>query len=133
MKRESLDTNILLRLMLADVSAQYDAAKKLVQRKGKRYFVSDAAIVEFIFVLERHYGFSRQQGAEMTRGLLSIKKLDCNRELILEALGYYAKYKSLSFEDCYLTASAKTMNASPLWTFDKDLVKMVPDAVLLSS
>jgi len=133
MKRESLDTNVLLRLMLADVPAQSEVARKLVESRAVRYFVSDVAIAEFAHVLVRHYKFSRTQVTEVIKGLLSLDAIDCNRELILETLQHFAKYRALSFEDCYLAASAEYMNTPPLWTFDKDLAAKVPSAKLLNT
>ena|GEM_PF-5901255 len=44
------------------------------------------------------------------------------------ALSYYVAHRSLSYADCYLAASAKFMNASPLWTFDEELAKRVPES-----
>ena len=132
MRRESLDTNILLRLMLVDIPSQSEAARKLVETGAVRYFVSDTAINEFVYVLGRHYKFSRDQIAEMVKGLLSIGTIDCNSELALETLQHFVKHRTLSYEDCYFAASAEYMNASPLWTFDKDLAAKVSSAKLLT-
>ncbi|MCL2679885.1 MAG: TipAS antibiotic-recognition domain-containing protein [Coriobacteriia bacterium] len=132
MKRESLDTNVLLRLMCKDVPAQYELAKRLVTSERTRFFVSDTAVTEFVFALERHYKFSRSQIQQAVQDLLSITTIDCNRELISVALELYCTHKSLSYEDCYFAASAETMNAAPLWTFDKDLASKLSSAKLLT-
>jgi predicted nucleic-acid-binding protein len=132
MKRESLDTNILLRLLLRDIPEQYELALKLVESRKVRYFVSDTAINELVFVLERFYQFSRKQIGQVVEGLLSISTVDCNYELVLSALELYLTNRALSFGDCYLAASAKTMNAAPLWTFDKALASKAESAKLLS-
>ena len=131
MKHESLDTNVLLRLMLDDVPAQTNRADKLLSTSFVRFFISDLALFEFVYVLDHHYKLSRQTISEMVQGLLSIKKLDCNRELITSALVSFNKHFALSFADCYLAASATFMNATPLWTFDKALAKQIPDVQLL--
>jgi len=130
-KRESLDSNVILRLMLKDVPEQYERALALLESSSSRFFVSDTAIGEFIFVLERFYNLSRDQVNEMAHGLLSIKSIDCNRELALAALDHYCNHKQLSYADCYMAASAGFMNATPLWTFDKDLAAKAKQARLL--
>ena len=131
MKRESLDTNILLRLLLRDNPKQYELALRLLESKKVRYFVSDTAINELVFVLEGYYQFTRVQVGEIVNGLLEIGSIDCNRELALHALNLYRTHNSLSFGDCYLAASAKNMNAAPLWTFDKALAAKAESAQLL--
>ncbi|MCL2492091.1 MAG: PIN domain-containing protein [Coriobacteriia bacterium] len=132
MRRESLDTNVILRLMLRDIPDQFEAAKKLVHSPGKRFFVSDAALIELVYVLDRHYEFSRSQIVELLSGFMMLKEIDCNREVMQVTLRYFSAHKSLSFTDCYLVAIAKTMNAPPLWTFDKELSKKLPEAKLLT-
>lgn len=131
MRRESLDTNALLRLLLNDIPEQTKSARKLIRAAPRRFYVSDVAIAEFAFVLMRHYKLSRGQIAEMIEGLLSIRELDCNRELAARTIELFREHRSLSFEDCYFAASADYMNAAPLWTFDKDLAKKSPLAKLL--
>jgi len=131
MKRESLDTNVLLRLMLDDIPAQTVAAEELLNTSFVRFFVSDIALFEFVYVLDHHYKLSRLTICEMVKGLVSIKKLDCNRELILNTLIRYNNHSSLSYADCYLAAAASYMNAPPLWTFDKTLAKQIDEVHLL--
>ena len=128
MKTESLDTNVLLRLTLKDIPSQFEQAKALIMRDGYRYLVADTAIIEYVFVLERHYRLTRPQIAEMVFGLMTIDKLILNRPLIETALIGYQKYTALSFEDCYLAAVAQSQAALPLWTFDKALAKKHPAA-----
>ena len=132
MKRESLDTNILLRLLLRDNPRQYELALNLLNTDKVRYFVSDTAVNELVFVLESYYQFNRAQVGDIVDGLLAIGTIDCNRELALCALDLYRSHKSLSFGDCYLAASAKSMNAAPLWTFDKALAAKAESAQLLA-
>jgi len=132
MKRESLDTNVILRLTLRDIPSQFETAKKLVTSKRVRFFVSDITLFEYVYILEGHYEFSRKQIAEMVEKLLAQKNIDCNRELAVAALAHFVAHHSLSYADCYLAASARYMNAAPLWTFDKSLAKKLPDVKSLN-
>ncbi|MDR1412760.1 MAG: PIN domain-containing protein [Actinomycetes bacterium] len=119
----SLDTNVLLRLTLKDIPGQFERAKRLVAAPGARFLVSDTAIIEYVFALERHYALSRAQIEEMLTGLMTIPALECNDTLLLEAAALYIGHPKLSFEDCYLATSAQAFDATPLWSFDKKLVK----------
>ena len=121
MEKASLDTNVLLRLLLNDIPEQHEQVKRLVQEPGVSFFVSDTAIIELVFVLERHYGFSRAQVAEAIGALATIANISFNAGLMNKALASFIEHPKLSFEDCYLTQTAADQNATPLWTFDKKL------------
>jgi len=133
MIRESLDTNILLRLLMREeLQHQHEAARKLVETDKVRFFVSDTAINEIAHALIVHYKFSREKARYAIEALSRIHSIDLNHDLILAALDLYCSHNSLSFADCYMAASARFMNASPLWTLDKDLAKKAPPAKLLA-
>ena len=132
MRRESLDTNTLLRLVLQDVPEQSKLVQELLKSSRVRFFVSDVALTEFVYVLGSHYGFNRSQIKMTAESLLSLKAIDCNRELTYTALNLFVTHKSLSYEDCYLASSAKSMNAAPLWTFDRALAAKAESAQLLA-
>ena len=131
MKRKSLDTNAVARLMCRNVPQQYDLIKKMVISGKVRYFVSDITLFELAHVLSIHYEFSREQVRRTIEDLMSINTIDCNRELTMNTLRLYSEHDKLSYADCYLAASAEFMNAPPLWTFDKDLAKRTSLAKLI--
>lgn len=128
----SLDTNILLRLLLNDIPEQHAAAKELMHRASGQFAIADTAVIELAFVLERHYGFSRLQIAEALDGLMRLKEINCNRVLFENALPVFTKHSGLSFEDCCLSSYAKLNKAEPLWTFDKKLANQASNAMLVS-
>ncbi|MDR1033081.1 MAG: PIN domain-containing protein [Candidatus Nomurabacteria bacterium] len=123
MRRESIDTNVLLRLVLNDVPEQHALAKKLITIPNTRFDVADLAMVEFIFALDRHYQMTRMQIFEVVRGAMAISNINCNRPLFESALGLYVRCPALSIEDCCLSAYAGLNEAVPLWTFDKKLAR----------
>lgn len=129
----SLDANVLLRLLLNDVPKQHAAAIKLMEISTDQFAVADTAIIEVVFVLERHYQFSRPQIKEAIDGLASLPSLNCNRELLSGALPLYARHQKLSFEDCCLAVYAELNNALPLWTFDIKLAHQARGAKLVGS
>lgn len=127
----SLDTNILLRLLLNDVPKQHNAALELYNSCEGQFTVADTVIIEVVFVLCRAYDFTRQQGADAVNGLINLPKLNINTDLSEQSLTLFIKHPALSFEDCYLATYAKLNNAEPLWTFDKKLSKQVANTKLV--
>lgn len=128
----SLDANVLLRLLLNDIPAQNKAVIKLVENSKRQFAISDIAIIEVAFVLDRYYKFTRQQIAEALDGLTSLPIINCNRQLLKEALPLFTKHPRLSFEDCCLATYAKLDQAQPLYTFDKKLANQIKHCKLLS-
>jgi predicted nucleic-acid-binding protein len=128
----SLDANVLLRLLLNDISDQHQAVLRLLGTARGQFAVADIAVVEVAFVLERYYEFSRVAIAEAIDGIMSLAEINCNRTLFKKALPLFAKHPGLSFEDCCLAIYAELNDAKPLWTFDRKLanqaanVKIVP-------
>ena len=119
----SVDTNILLRLVVGDVSSQFTTAKKLIE--NGTYHVADIAIIEVIFALDRYYNVPRQQIAEVVFALAARPNLVLNRALFMAAIPNYIKHPRLSIEDCCLAEYARLNSALPLWTFDKKLAGQV--------
>jgi len=127
----SLDTNALLRLLLNDIVEQHNAIKKLLHEANGQLAVADIAVAELVFVLERHYDFSRKQVAEAITGLMLLREINCNRALFEKVLPLYVNHPALSFEDCCLSAYAVLGHAEPLWTFDKKLATQADSARLI--
>ena len=127
----SFDTNVLLRLLLNDITEQHAAVKKLLNQTANRFAVADTAIIELVFVLDRYYGFSRLQTSEAIEGLINLKEITSNRALFEKALPLYIEHNGLSFEDCCLSVYAQLNNAEPLWTFDKKLANQAPNSKLV--
>lgn len=129
----SLDTNALLRLLLNDIPPQHEAVKALLIKAPGQLAVADIAIIELVFVLERHYGLSRQQAQEAVAGLMQLQEITCNRSLFERALPLYLNHSALSFEDCCLSSYAALNEAEPLWTFDKKLASQAAAAKLIAA
>lgn len=127
----SLDTNVLLRLLLKDVPEQHEAVEALFKQANGAFEVADAALIEIVFVLERHYRFTRAAILDDVSDLVSLPQLRCNQVLIKRALQLFVAHPALSFEDCCLSVYAELQDATPLWTFDKKLASQAPDARLV--
>lgn len=129
---QSIDTNVLLRLTLGDVPAQRKRAVDLLL-DGHLYYVSDLAITEAIFTMERgFYKIPRDKAADDLLSVLSNSCIIYNNELFDEVFPYYLRHPKLSFNDCVLSFEAARAEREPLWTFDQDLAKQSPVAKLVS-
>ena len=128
----SLDANVLLRLLLNDITAQHQAVVKLLNDHQNQFGIADTAIIEVVFVLSRYYSFPRSAVAEALEGLVTLPQINCNQALINKALPLYTKNSKLSFEDCCLAIYAELNQALPLWTFDKKLASQAPNTKLVS-
>ena len=77
----------------------------------------------YVHVVERHYGFSREQVVTMLRHIAASAKVTFRKEVVLAAAKCYRTHSKLSFTDCYLAESARDEGCFPLWTFDKKLAR----------
>jgi uncharacterized protein len=118
----SLDTNILLRLLLDDIPEQRQAVLRLISQYDK-LALADLAITEAVFVLEKPLRMRREIIIGFIRSLLDNQHLNFNRSLFAGAIELYAVHSSLSFNDCCLAVYSELTSASPLYTFDVDLSK----------
>jgi uncharacterized protein len=125
----SLDTNILLRIILKDVPTQLEKAEALIAN-NKVLAIDDLAITETVFVLEKVVNLDRPSISELILSLVNNQFIDMNGDVIAEALEYFLEFRSLSFNDCYLAAKAKGSKKTPLYTFDKSLAKNLPKLAL---
>ncbi|MBX7061692.1 MAG: PIN domain-containing protein [Pyrinomonadaceae bacterium] len=116
----SLDTNVVLRLLLGDVPHQ--TAKGVALLRKTKCYLTDAVAVEVIYVLEKVYKNPRSHIVSLVRKLLMIDNLSCTEFVLTEVLELYQRQPALSIIDCYASVeAAKTDNSFA--TFDKKLVK----------
>lgn len=118
----SLDTNLLLRLLLDDVPAQTKMIDALLA-KGGRFHIADAALFEMIFVLEKIYKMNRDLIVENVLGIVHNKQFVCNTRLFVRVMPLYNNQPKLSIIDCALLEYARLQSATPLYTYDKQLIK----------
>jgi predicted nucleic-acid-binding protein len=126
----TLDTNILLRFLLADNAQQYRVARALIE-KPKLLHVSVLTIAEIVFVLEGK-GFTRHEIKQNIEALSAYRNLYMSRAIIMPAAELYAKHPSLSFIDACLAYEAAQESAEPLYTFDKKLARQAPHTRLVT-
>lgn len=127
----SLDTSVLLRLLLGDVPAQTTAAAHVLNAVRGQVAVADAVFIEAAHVTERYYHLSRNDISELLRQFMRLEVVNCNRRMLDGALVLYIDHPALSFEDCCLATYAELNDACPLYTFDRKLANQLSQAELI--
>ena len=113
----SVDTNVLVRLLIEDDEDQARQAAAFLRTSG-RVFISQIVLVEATWVLASVYGLTREQIGHTLELLLAAEPFNVERpELAAEALRLYRE-SSADFSDCLILASARASNELPLATFD---------------
>lgn len=129
---QSIDTNIVLRLVIGDVPSQRRKAIDLLL-DGHRYFVSEHVISEAVFTMERgRYKIGREKIIDSLLPILESKCVVYDKELFDEVFPYYVSHPKLSFIDCLLGFEVAKEQREPLWTFDQDFAKQSPTAKLVA-
>lgn len=121
---ETIDTNILMRVILNDVPTLTDKAIHLLADTSKTFIIPDVVFCEIVHVMNRSLGYER---ADLTREIATVLSafynLNYDLHIITEVFNDYVAHPALSFEDCYLAYYATKVKATPLWTFDQKLAK----------
>jgi len=129
--RGSLDTSVVLRLLLNDVPSQTQKAAMILRQPKKQLAVADLVFVEMAHVLERYYQLERLDIRDLFQSFMRLEVINCNRVMLEQALESFVKYPALSFEDCCLAVYANLNQAKPLFTFDKKLAKQLDQVELV--
>lgn len=126
----SLDTNILLRYLLADIPPQTRKIDLLLS-SSEKFVIHEVVIVELVFVLEKVYELNRGLVIQNLRALMSHVNLVFDRSIIEILIPKYREKPKLSFLDCYITCKSKIIGASPVYTFDAKMAKQLKDVKML--
>jgi predicted nucleic-acid-binding protein len=115
----SVDTNVLVRLVVRDDPRQVAGAESFV---SKGAWVSVLVLVEMVWVLEAAYGLSKEHIAKAIGMLLSHTELTVQDADVVEAaLHNFRRRSKVSFTDCLVLEIAKKARHEPLGTFDRAL------------
>ena len=131
MNTASLDTSVIVRVLVCDNEPAYEKSLKLLNQ-DLTFVISDLAISESIYVLETIYKKSRAEISDLFLFFLGRydSKIQYNHDLTVAVFPFYLKHPKLSFNDCCLATLAELNNAEPLFTFDKKLAAQHPSAKL---
>lgn len=127
----SFDTNVVLRLLLRDVPDQTERIiRSIEQAKSGSIMIADAVFFEVVWVLSgRLYNFDRPLIGRLLLQVTAIPQVNCNRNLLEQAIPLYVTHPEISFIDSCLAVYAKLNDAVPLLSFDKKLIATLPNLV----
>lgn len=115
----AVDTNVLVRLVTRDDTAQTEAAEAFVERSA---WVSHLVLVETTWVLSAVYDLQPAALAVAIEMLLNHRQLSVqDRDTVAAALAHFKKKPALGFSDCMLLEVARKAGHLPLGTFDRKL------------
>ena len=126
MKEYIIDTNFILRYLLADNKHQYNKAKSVFDkiREGKATaYLEQSVFVEVIFVLSSFYETPKDIIIETMYSILSYKGIETEKELLKKTLEIF-KENNMHIVDSII-ASRCHIKKLPVLSFDKKLEKLL--------
>jgi predicted nucleic-acid-binding protein len=114
----AIDTNVLVRLLVADNPTQYRASKELFSTK--QVFIPDTVILETAWVLRAAYDYAPTQICDALRRVFGLKNVVLNNDQhIAQTIAWHEA--GLDFADALHLASSQ--DCESLKTFDSNFIK----------
>lgn len=117
----ALDTNVLVRYLIADDKKQFEVAKKFIEETipGESLFIPLSVSVELEWVLRSLYELNKSMIIATFNRLLESREIEFHEESTIEiALSLYTD-NNADFADCLHIACAQSQSRVPLVTFDR--------------
>ncbi len=117
----ALDTNVLVRYLVADDRQQFETAKAFIEDATltEPLFVPVSVSIELEWVLRSLYELDKTMILTVFNRLLESREIEFQEESSIEiTLSLYAD-NNTDFADCLHIASAHSRNRTPLITFDR--------------
>jgi predicted nucleic-acid-binding protein len=115
-----LDTNVLLRYLLRDDTAQAARADRELER-DERFLIDPIALCELGWVLEAAYGFSRSDIVAALERIASTAQFEIEgHDVVLGALDDFRRSVA-DVSDCLIGRRNRSAGASETLTFDRSL------------
>jgi predicted nucleic-acid-binding protein len=122
-----IDTNVVVRLVVADDAEQTRRARKLIDQaldRDEAVLVSLLVLLESEWVLRSRYGFSRDALLSIFRALLEARELSFEDEPALEEALFHWKDSGCGFSDCLIAAHNRQMGCRATATFDAKATRL---------
>ncbi len=122
----ALDTNVLVRYLVRDAVQQADAARVLLESltPERLGYICREVMVELVWVLERAYGFSRDQIAAILEELVATEGLVIEEANDVARAAFRYRASGAGFSDLMILAAAERSGAQPLYTFDQKSARL---------
>ena len=122
-----IDTNVVIRLIVADDADQTRRARKLVEQAlshDEPVLVSLLVLLESEWVLRSLYGFSREALLGIFRALLETRELSFEDAPAMEEALFRWKDSACGFSDCLIAAHNRQMGCRATATFDRKAARL---------
>lgn len=129
-----MDTNVLLRFLLADDPEQFDIAKTFVSQRSidDPAFVSLVVVAEMAWVLKRRYRFTNEDIIKVLRKLLPSEQFLFEDEDRLYAMTEDDLMVHIDLSDRIIAYLASRQGATHTVTFDRAAARSIPGMELLA-
>jgi predicted nucleic-acid-binding protein len=122
-----IDTNVLVRYLTRDDQAQYEKARRLIEREvaeGEPVFVSLLVLLETEWVLRSRYEMVKADLISTFSALLDTVDLIFEDEPSLASAVYSWKDSAADFADCLIEARNRGLGCRATATFDGRALKL---------
>ena len=128
----ALDTNVLVRYLVRDDAEQAEAARALLESltADRPGYVCREVAVELVWVLERAYGYSRDQIATVLEELVATEGLVIEAADDVARAAFRYRIGGTGFSDMMIVLAAERATALPLYTFDQKAARLEGAALL---
>ncbi len=124
----AIDTNVLVRLLVRDDEAQFQAARRLVaqaEAAGEPLLIVLGALLETEWVLRSRYRLDKASIATAFAQLLEADGIVFEHEpTVEEALFIWSQHAGADFADCLLSARAAQLGRTRFVTFDAGAARL---------
>ena len=130
----ALDTNVLVRLLVKDDTAQLALARSYLRENctpENPALINRVVLAEFVWVLESCYGYPRERVAQAIDGLLAAAVLGVEDAPSVRAA--LARYRgdTIDFADALIAMTNLHAGASTTLTFDKNAARRLQEFSLV--
>lgn len=117
-----LDTNVLVRFLVADDPAQFERAQQLIRReagKGAPVFISLLVLLEAEWVLRSRYALNKADILAAFSGLVDSTELQFEDEACIDEALFTWNDSNAEFADCLIAARHRALGCRATATFDE--------------
>lgn len=121
-----LDTNVILRFLVADDENAYEKTKKLFMliESGKLTVDLELTVIyEVVYVLRSYYKREKEEIYNAISKVINLKNGRVRRKEMVKKTLYVWKEKNIGLVDGQLIAMSALGDAKRIYSFDKDLDK----------
>lgn len=122
-----LDTNVLVRFLVADDERQFERARRLIRRAaniGDPVLITQLVLLECEWALRSRYGLPKDVILAAFSGLLESADLRVEDEASVEEALFVWKDSNAEFADCLIGARYRALGCRSIVSFDAKAAKV---------